>query len=246
VRRVLGDRNPIGRRIRYLFYEEDSPGPIPVAERGPWYEIIGVVRDLGMAGPQDPKISGIYHPARIDSVQPAQIAVHVRGNAETFVPKLRRVAAEIDPSIRLYDIAPLSRAKDAELASLGFWFRLLLGVCAVALVLSLAGIYAVMSFTVSRRTREIGIRVALGASQGRVITAIFRRPLVQITVGVVAGLFLLMALSSMGNSGPIPWKLYGGFTLYATFMLGVCLLACIVPTMRALRVEPTEALRQDG
>ena len=246
VTRVLGDRNPIGRRIRYVLYEDRSPRFVPVAERGPWYEIVGVVRDLGMSGGQDPKVSGIYHPARIAEILPAQIAVHVKGNADPFTPTLRRIVGEIDPTVRLYDIAALSRAKDAELETLRFWFRLLLGVCAVALVLSLAGIYAVMSFTVARRTREIGIRVALGASQRRVITAVFARPLVQITMGVTAGLALLIALSSLGNAGPIPWKLYGGFAVYSVFMLGVCLLACIVPTVRALRVEPTEALRSEG
>jgi putative ABC transport system permease protein len=104
----------------------------------------------------------------------------------------------------------LARVNQAELDFIGVGVRLLLVVSTVALTLALAGIYTVMSCTVARRTREIGIRVALGADQRRIgLGMIFRRPLTQVA-------------------------------------LGVCLLACIVPTRRALSIEPTEALRSDG
>ena len=103
-----------------------------------------------------------------------------------------------------------------------------------------------MSFTVARRTREIGIRIALGASGPRVITGIFRLPLIQVTSGVAAGVVLLCTLIVIGNSGPLPWRHWGNFALYGVGMFGVCLLACIVPTVRALRVQPTEALRAEG
>ena len=217
---------------------------LPVAARGPWYEIVGVVPDMGTAAPTDTKSSGIYHPANIEDIYPAQVAVHVRGDAEAFIPKLRVVAREVDPSMRLYDIKVLSTTKEGDIAALRFVVQLLLGVSLVALVLSLAGIYAVMSFTVARRTREIGIRVALGADRRRVIAAIFRLPIIQVTIGVAAGYVLLCALSSV-EAGPIQWKMYASFVPYALFMFGVCLVACIVPTLRALRVQPTEALRTE-
>jgi ABC-type antimicrobial peptide transport system permease subunit len=121
---------------------------------------------------------------------------------------------------------------------------------AIALLLSLAGIYAVMSFIVARRTREIGVRVALGASRRSVVAAIFRRPLIQVGLGIVAGAALIAAGGSMETEMP---GLSGGLSLrdvalilaYAILMLGVCLLACVVPTRRALGVEPTIALRMD-
>ena len=121
---------------------------------------------------------------------------------------------------------------------------------AVALLLSLAGIYAVMSFIVARRTREIGVRVALGASRVSVVGAIFRRPLIQVGLGILAGAALIAAGGSLETEMP---GLTGGLTLtdvamlvaYAIVMLGVCLLACVVPTRRALGVEPTIALRMD-
>jgi putative ABC transport system permease protein len=103
----------------------------------------------------------------------------------------------------------------------------------------------VMSFTVARASREIGIRVALGAGRRRVLAAIFRLPVIQMTVGVAVGYVLLCVLSSAGEEGPIQWKMFATFIPYAVFMFGVCLLACIVPTLRALRVQPTEALRAE-
>ena len=245
VTRVLGERNPVGRRIRYIYLEE-SAGPLAVADRGPWYEIVGVVRDMGMASVTDPKISGIYHPAAPGAVVPVHVAIHVKGNPEAFTPRLRAIAADVDPTMRLYDIKPLDQGSLSELEFIKFWVRLLVATSLVALLLSLAGIYAVMSFTVSKRTREIGIRVALGASRRRVITAIFARPIIQVALGILAGIVILFGLTRMGNSQPIPLKMVVGFVLYAGFMMGVCMLACIVPTRKALSVEPTEALRGDG
>ena len=245
VQLVLGGRNPIGRRIRYVGKEEWASIQTP-AERGSWFEIVGVVPDLGMAKQPDPKVAGIYHPVTPGEVYPAQVAVRVRGNAEAFVPRLRAAAAAIDPTLRLYDVEPLMRAKEAELEGLSFWFKLFAGVSLVALVLSLAGIYAVMSFTVARRTREIGIRVALGGSQRRILLAVFRRPLIQVALGVVAGAALLVAMSSGLVGAHLTVKAVVGIIGYSACMMVVCLLACVAPTRRALRVEPTEALRSEG
>ena len=147
----------------------------------------------------------------------------------------------------LLESAPAPKcAISAELEFIAFWLRFLAGISAVALVLSLAGIYAVMSFTVASRTREIGIRMALGASQRRVIRAIFVRPLRQVALGVFSGIALMVSLASSAAQELPPPRMALGFLLYAVCMFAVCILACIVPTRRALRVEPTEALRSDG
>jgi ABC-type antimicrobial peptide transport system permease subunit len=131
------------------------------------------------------------------------------------------------------------------------FLRATLVLTAVALLLSLAGIYAVLSFTVARRTREIGVRVALGARPRGVLTAIFRRPLTQVGVGIAAGATLI-AVGALGLSrttqfeGTMTAVSVGQVAMlvaYGAFMLGVCLLACVVPTRRALRVEPIEAMR---
>jgi ABC-type antimicrobial peptide transport system permease subunit len=134
----------------------------------------------------------------------------------------------------------------ADQQFLAYWFRILLGVCAVALTLSLAGIYAVMSFTVARRTREIGIRVALGAASWRVVLSVLRRPVAQVAAGIGVGATLVGGILYLGNDGALSVGEVAGLLAYAAVMLAVCLLACIVPTRRALRVQPTEALRADG
>ena len=263
VRLVLGGRNPIGRRIQYVELEEwDAPLP-PSANKGPWYEIVGVVRDLGMAvgsdggmrvadsttakqaGGGDPKVAGIYHPVAAGGVYPAHMAVHVSGDPAAFAPKLRAIATAINPTLRLYDVTPLSDVTQSELKFLDFWFRMLLGVTAIALILSLAGIYAVMAFTVSRRTREIGVRVALGASRRRVVTAIFARPVRQVALGVLLGGVLVGMMTSAGT-GSLPPRTLIIVVAYPLLMLAICLLACVVPTRRAFRIQPTEALKAEG
>jgi hypothetical protein len=245
VRLVLGGRNPIGRRVQYRHFEEWDE-PEDEKQPGPWHEIVGIVPDLAMAAGDDPKIAGIYHPVAVGGSYPAQMAVHVRGDPESFTPRLRALATEVDPTLRLYEPVRMDRASQGELKFLAYWFRLLLGVSGVALVLSLAGIYAVMSFTAARRTREIGIRVALGANPRRVAAAVFRRPLMQVALGVLAGTGLLALLMfNPEMSSPTP-RSVAALAAYAALMMAVCMLACIVPTRRALRVEPTEALRSDS
>jgi ABC-type antimicrobial peptide transport system permease subunit len=159
---------------------------------------------------------------------------------------LRATVAQVDPTLRMYDIQRLDQVTRGELQGVIFWFQLFAGISAIALILSLAGIYAVMSFTVSRRTREIGIRVALGATHRRVLAAVFRRPLIQVAIGVVAGTAIVLFVVWGVGAGSVTAKQVGFVGLYAVVMMAVCLLACVVPTRRALGVEPTEALRGEG
>jgi hypothetical protein len=204
VHRVLGGRNPLGRRVRYLHHEESEKPYSPHDAPGPWYEIVGVVGDMGMSGARDPKVAGLYHPLAPAAVaEPMHMAIHVRGDPQAFAPRLRAVAAAVDPALRLDAIVPAAELSQPNLQFLDFWFRLTLLVSVIAVVLSLAGIYAVMSFTVARRTREIGIRVALGASAPRVIASVFARPLTQVGVGVAVG-GMLAGLLLVGMTGGTP------------------------------------------
>jgi putative ABC transport system permease protein len=174
----------------------------------------------------------------------------VRGEPTLLGPRLREIAAAVDSTLRLSEFQRVDAVNEGVLWVVGLWLRIAVLMTAVALLLSLAGIYAVLSFIVARRTREIGVRVALGASRPRVVGAIFRRPLLQVGLGIVAGAVLIAAAGSIETEMP---GLSGGLSLrdtaiiigYAILMLGVCLLACVVPTGRALGVEPTVALRMD-
>jgi putative ABC transport system permease protein len=242
VKRVLGGRNAIGRRIKHAYYERD--GNRKAGPDEPWYEIVGVVKDLGMSvGEWDPKIAGFYHPAAPSAAYPLRLAIHVKGDPAAFGPRLRSIAGSVDPSLRLYDPMPLSQVSQSELQFYAFWFRLVLIVSAIALMLSLSGIYAVMAFTVSRRHREIGIRVALGSKAGPVVAAILRRPLMQVSLGILVGGLIITAL--FVTSDMLTAKQLALIVTYALFMMAVCMLACVVPTRRALRVQPIDALKAD-
>ena len=126
--------------------------------------------------------------------------VHVRGDPMTLGPQLREIAAAVDPTLRLSELQRVDEVTNDILWVVGLWLRVTIVMTAVALLLSLAGIYAVLSFIVARRTREIGVRVALGASRQRVVGAIFRRPLSQVGLGILAGAALIAAAGSIDNT----------------------------------------------
>jgi hypothetical protein len=244
VERVLRGENALGRRLRFIQFQERSEAP---AEPTPTYEIVGVVQDLGMnylGATSGYAGAGLYHP--LAGAHPVYMAVKVTGDPASHATRLQAIANSVDPSLRLYDLQRLDQLDRGGLVMFAIYLRVALLLSAVALLLSLAGIYAVMSFTVSRRIREIGIRVALGADPRRIVLTIFRRPLTQVSLGILAGggLSALLAFRVIG-SGLTPRN--GALLLgYAALMMGVCMLACILPTRRALRVHPTDALREDG
>jgi putative ABC transport system permease protein len=250
VDQVLLGRDPIGRQLRINLAETPITGP--QVDSLPFIEIVGLVKELGMVGAgESDRGLGLYLPAAAGSGSLPQILIHTRGDPMAFVPRARAIAAALDPALRLSEIQRMDHVADDLVWTIGLWLRATLVLTAVALLLSLAGIYAVLSFTVARRTREIGVRVALGASPRGVLTAIFRRPLTQVGIGIAAGATLIylgaQALSRTYQFRNTPIALSPGqvalLVVYAAFMLGVCLLACVVPTRRALRVEPTVAMR---
>ena len=167
------------------------------------------------------------------------IAVRVR-DPEAFAPRLRRIAAEVDPTIRLTDVQPLSQIGGAEAKSNWALTYVAWLVSFIVLLLSATGIHALMSFTVARRTREIGIRTALGASPRSIVGGIFSRALLQMSAGVVVGTGLA-ALLGLGSTRDVLLVLGADVV-----MLVVGLAACAVPLRRALRIDPTEALRSEA
>ena len=248
---VMPGRNVIGQRVRIsTTFEVDSNW----AEL-PWYEIVGVVKELGMAFVLErSRTAGVYRPIVPGSRTTLSILVRGRGDPLTLVPRVRDLAAAVDPSLRIEQITRIDQLKTPLLWFLGLWQKIIMGMTAVTLLLSLSGIYAVLSFIVARRTREVGVRVALGASSRRVVTALFSRPMTHVSVGVIAGTVLIAVAAIAVQyteefSGIQPRGLTAGeialLAGYAILMLGVCALACIVPAVRALRVQPMEALRAE-
>jgi predicted permease len=254
VEKILEGRNAVGRRIRYRVGDSQ-----PTKEPGPWFEIVGVVGDL-VPDPEAPMSLDIpakplvYHTLGANRAQsyPLYLATHVRtGDPTSVLPALRRMAAEISPELRLSDIQRLDQGTSTDVRAWTGFANLILLVSAIALVLSMAGLYAVTSFTVSRRTREIAVRVALGAQVSSVVTTVFRGPLVQVAMGVTLGCVLmagLIALTTRGSEAGIATlsKHAALLLAYGTLMMGVCSLACTGPLLRVFRVEPTDVLRDDG
>jgi predicted permease len=232
-RYVFGGRNAIGQRIRI------GEGEVNLGTGEQWYEIVGVVRDFGWQLPRPHEQSAMYLPSLPLVGRAGQLAVRVR-NPEVFTERLRAVAAEVDPTIRLVDVKPLTNAGGGE--AQGNWALTAVAwlVSFIVLLLSASGIHALMSFIVARRTREIGIRSALGAHPGRIIAGIFGRAFLQVSAGLVAG-SALVAFTGLGSTREV-------LVLLAAdgIMLAAGLTACYVPLRRALRIDPTEALRAEA
>jgi predicted permease len=235
VRHVLGDRNPIGQRIRIVSGEVESVGGED------WYEIVGMVRDFGWQLPLPHEQSAMYRPsASPPTGRAGNLAIRLR-DPEAFATRLRTVATEVDATIRLTNVQPLARVGGSE-ASMNWALTAVAWLVSfIVLLLSATGIHSLMSFTVARRTREIGIRAALGAHPGRIVAGIFSRAFLQIGAGVVAGSALTLLLIGLGSTRQVLLLLAAD-----GIMLIVGLSACAVPLRRALRIDPTEALRAEA
>ncbi len=248
---VMPGRNPVGHRVRI------STGPMLDSNSAqlPWYEIVGVAKEMGMRNPsQRTPAAGLYLPLVPDGHTSLSLLVRGRTDPLTVAPRIRELATTVDPNLRIEELTRLDTVTNDELWFFRLWVRMTAGLTAVALLLSLAGIYSVFSYTVARRTREIGVRIAIGASERGVITSIFRKPLIQVALGVLTGTSLVAVAASVfeltqgiGAFGAPGLNAVEIATLigYAILMFGVCMLACVVPTARALRVQPTEALRAE-
>lgn len=234
VQHVFGGRNVIGHRIRIVSGEIDS------VTGEEWYEIVGVVADFGWQLPRPEEQSAMYRPALPLLGRAGQLAVRI-DNPDAFAPRLRQIAAAVDPTIRLTDVQRLTTVGGGE-AQMGWALTSVAWLVGfIVLTLSATGIHALVSFTVARRTREIGIRAALGAQPGRIIAGVFSRTFIQISIGIVAGTALAAALGGFSSKAEILILLAAD-----AIMLVVGLTACAVPLRRALRIEPTEALRAGG
>ncbi len=240
VAEALGGDSALGRRLRLV----DPGGQTPP---GDWLTIVGVAPTLqthrtGALVLDNQLRPFVYRP--FDATDPPRIvtvAVHVPTAIATSQGHLRLATTRAAAGLTVLDVQPLDQVVSTEAAFWQLWARLLLMISVVALVLALAGIYAVMSFTVTRRTREIGIRMALGARGGRVALEVLRHPLRQVGVGLTAGCSVVLSLFVWvrGNITPTELAL---LTAFGLTLAGVCLLACLGPAHRAISVHPSRSL----
>lgn len=242
VERVLGGGNALGRRFRYsASRSEADAGAVE-----PWYEIVGVAPGFPFPTATALAAPRVYHAIDPNAVYPATLAVRVRGDAPaSLVGRVREVALAVDPMLRLGRVAPLSELMRARLTPLRLGATLLLLVTLSTVLLSAAGIYALMSFTVARSRREIGIRSALGAQPHRVLTGVLYRAMRQLAVGILIGLaFTGLVDGATGGEmlrGNAIWLL----PAVAVLMMTIGALAALGPARKGLMIQPTEALKAE-
>lgn len=244
VDRVLGGGNAIGRRVRYVGISRDSNGQdVPL---GRWYEIVGVVADFpinvetGVVGPK------LYHASTPERTYPLRIAVRLRGTTPSaFANRLREIAASVDPNLQLRDIASMDAVLRRGQDIIRIVAAVLASLTLAVIILSAAGIYAMMSFIVSQRRREIGIRAALGADPRRIMLSIFARALWQVTAGAVFGMAVAAAVDVLTEGNMMAGTSALVLPIVAAFMMIVGLLAVAGPARRGMQVQPTEALRAE-
>ena len=241
VRQVLGGQAALGHRIRYVPQGISDSTRLP-----PWFEIVGVIDDL-RRNPLDPDEVGalVYHPFAPDRVSAAGMVIRTRGiPPSTFGSMVYNTIAATSTDLRLSQFAPGAALDPEEAFVLEIVGKILTLVLATVLLLSAAGVYALMSLTVAQRRREIGIRTALGASQRRVMITVFSRIARQMSIGVVVGAIIATILDRI--TGPVAAaQTVLLVPAVALLMLVVGFCAAFVPTRRGLSVQPVEALRSE-
>jgi putative ABC transport system permease protein len=223
--------NPLGARLR-----------VEYATEGPWYEVVGLVRANGVMGDAD----FMFVPTSAADVSPAVNVIHVQGGAAAFAPRLRTLAAQVEPGLRLYEVKPLDVVHSTRDPIAVPAMTTIAAITLLAMALSAAGLYSLMAVAVTRRTREIGIRMSLGANPRAILTALFARAATQIGVGILVGVSLCKPLmAALGNTEP--WsEVIPAMLVASAFMMLTGLVACGMPARRALRVQPTQAVRYGG
>jgi len=235
---LFGGASPVGRHLSF----EDKYDPKGAME------IVGVVKDVRHMSARRPDLRGIvYIPNWTRGAESRLLSVRVAGDAGPAMAAIRRAVHEMDANVPVLRARRLEEYVNASFSR----ERLIAYLCAVfgglALALASVGLYGVMAHAVAGRTREIGLRIALGAGRGDVVGMVLRESLLPVLVGLAAGVAGALALSRL-----VTGMLYGvaprdpaTIVLAALAMLGVALAAAAIPARRASRVEPMAALRHD-
>lgn len=243
VRRVLGGRDALGRRIRYVA-ENTRESVKPQAER--WYEIVGVVENID-ANPFAPNLVDprVYHPLK--NVEGIRVGLAVRAagiDQGSLARRIGQLAAGVDSALEV-EVVPLAERYRLLRTSLSIAAAAIgIGVLSV-LLLSAAGVYALMSFTVEQRRREIAIRMALGAQQSRLLGDIFRRALRQVSLGVILGVTVAILIDATSDGEALRGRAGLLLSVMVLVMIVVGLAAALGPARRGLRIQPSEALKAE-
>jgi len=239
-RRQWGDEDPLGKRLRY--YD-------PYANREvPWRTVVGVVADVKLTRLDREGAQGLYAPeAQTPSPAMTLVVRTAAGEPAGVVPAVRREIGALDRDLAVFNVKTMDELVADSLLLRRFSMLLLGAFAALALILASVGIYGVIAYTVSQRTHEIGVRMALGARRSDIFRLVVGRGMLLTLAGVAAGLIAALSLTRLMES-----LLFGvsasdppTFVAIALLLTAVSLAACYVPARRATRVDPLIALRHE-
>lgn len=233
------DGSAMGERVRFSDHE-------------PWLEIVGVVGDVRNFGLKEEIRPMAYFPMVMEGVARQDlgrmvVVARTDGDPTSLAPGVRRIVTAVDPRVPITDTRTMREVVSASMADTSFTMALLGIAAGVALLLGAVGIYGVIAYVVSQRTREIGVRMALGARAGDVRGMVVRQGLRVTVLGVALGMVGAFALTRVmatllfGVTATDPVT----FGLVPTLLASVALLASYLPARRASLIDPTEALRSD-
>jgi predicted permease len=230
----------LGRRFR-----EMTPGADEESEAGPWFEVVGLIENMLRPSGRGRRASPRAYHAMALGTEPLELAARTRGiGPADIAPRVREIAAEIAPGYELWS-TPMHMRYAGDPAELRF-ILLMVGLATLSvLLLSAAGISAMMSFAVTQRQREVGIRTALGATRRQVIASIFSRSTRQLGIGLVIGASGAAFLDRLAGGDILGGEVGPLLALVAAIMLLSGLLATLGPARRALRIQPMDALREE-
>ncbi|HKQ78136.1 MAG TPA: ABC transporter permease [Blastocatellia bacterium] len=233
-RRYFPGQNPIGKRLRF-------------GSNSPYREIIGVARSAKYRQLREAPLPFIYIPLAQEYSSGMTLLTRAVGDPADLAQAVRHEINSLNKDVPVFGVRTMSEQIDATLSSDRMIASLLGAFGGIALLLAVVGIYSVMSFAVTQRAREIGVRVALGARGADVLRLVIGQGMKLVVIGVAIGLAMSLALTRLTASllfevsatDPIT------FTLVALLLIGVALMACYLPARRAAKVDPVVALRRD-
>jgi predicted permease len=227
--------DPLGRHVRF--------GKDPTK---PWTTIVGIVKDIKSDGLDIDGIPHIYVSTYQDSLPRLSVVLRTSLPANLLEPQIRREIQSIDPGLPIFGVLSMNDVLDRSLASRRFSAELVGGFAGLAVLLASIGIYGLLAYMVSQRSREIGVRMALGAGRGGILKMFLQKGMVLAALGIAAGMVVSAATASLMTS-----LLYGVrshdpavFLIVPLLLLAVAALASYFPARRATKVNPMIALRQ--
>ena len=232
-RQIFGDQDPIGRRVRVGSATQLT------------FEVIAVVGDERHTGVDSDATPSFFVPFR-QLPNTRDLAVIVRSNSDA-TPALREIVRRLDPEMPLFQVRTLAQVIESSVAAPRSMAWLISAFAASALMLAAIGVFGVLSHAVSQRTREIGVRMAVGASPQRVLGGILAEGLMQVGLGLVVGaaLSLVTARLLSGLLFGVSVVSVAPYLIVVAVLGTVSLVACLIPARRAMQIDPAVALRAD-